>query len=119
MIGCGSSVYDTYQNVPRLSDKYLGECGSRRLAQRFEIDEAKDDAAHKQEEEDLKRHLEGLYALMQNPPKPLAPSVCDWTEPADTITILSGMQEQKNNMVLFGAAFLLAGAGWYYCTYMM
>ena len=29
--------YDTFQNVPRLTDKMLGECGSRRIAQRCEL----------------------------------------------------------------------------------
>ena len=34
VLGFGSSVYETFQNCPRLTDKYLGECGSRRCAQR-------------------------------------------------------------------------------------
>ena len=29
--------YDTFQNVPRLTDKMLGECGSRRIAQRCKL----------------------------------------------------------------------------------
>lgn len=40
VLGLGSSCYDTFQNVPRLSDKMLGECGSRRIAQRCELDDS-------------------------------------------------------------------------------
>ena len=37
VLGEGSSVYaETFQNCPRLTDKFLGECGSRRLAMRGE-----------------------------------------------------------------------------------
>ena len=37
VLGCGSTVYETFQNCPRLHDKCLGENGSRRLAQRAEL----------------------------------------------------------------------------------
>merc|ERR1711924_320531 len=43
VIGYGASVYETFQNTPRLADKLLGECGSRRLATRCELDEGMDD----------------------------------------------------------------------------
>ena len=36
-------MYDTYQNCPRLSDKLMEECGSRRLAQRQELDDGAED----------------------------------------------------------------------------
>ena len=39
VLGFGSTTYTTFQNVPRLTDKFLGECGSRRLAMRAEVDE--------------------------------------------------------------------------------
>ncbi len=39
VLGFGSSTYTTFQNIPRLTDKFLGECGSRRMAKRAEIDE--------------------------------------------------------------------------------
>merc|ERR1712176_1385601 len=29
VLGFGSTIYETYQNCPRLTDKYLGEAGSR------------------------------------------------------------------------------------------
>ena len=36
VLGYGSSEFETFQNCPRLTDKYLGECGSRRCVQRSE-----------------------------------------------------------------------------------
>ena len=39
VLGFGSSMYDTFMNCPRLCDKYLGDCGSRRMVQRAELDE--------------------------------------------------------------------------------
>ena len=47
VLGFGSSMYDTFMNCPRLCDKYLGDCGSRRMVQRAELDEVdeKDDKA--------------------------------------------------------------------------
>lgn len=39
VLGFGASVYPTFQNCPRLTDKLLGELGSRRLARRVELDE--------------------------------------------------------------------------------
>jgi len=39
VLGFGSTVYETYQNCPRLTDKLLEDVGSRRMLQRLEIDE--------------------------------------------------------------------------------
>ena len=33
VLGFGSTTYTTFQNIPRLTDKFLGDCGSRRLVQ--------------------------------------------------------------------------------------
>ena len=44
VLGEGDSVYtDTFQNNPRLSDKYMGECGSRRFVARHETDASGDE----------------------------------------------------------------------------
>lgn len=82
VLGYGSSVYDTYQNCPRLSDKLLGECGSRRLARRAEIDEIEDseDQADK-----LKKWEAAVTDALKKPAPKTAKSVCDWTEPASQI----------------------------------
>jgi len=42
VLGFGSTVYYTFQNVPRLCDRLLGESGSRRFLMRTEIDEMGD-----------------------------------------------------------------------------
>ena len=42
VIGYGQSIYPTFQNVPRLVDKLLGELGSRRCVRRVELDEGPD-----------------------------------------------------------------------------
>merc|ERR1711937_447515 len=39
VLGFGSTIYETFQNCPRLTDKYLGEAGSRRCMKRLEVDE--------------------------------------------------------------------------------
>lgn len=46
VLGMGSSQYaETFQNCPRLTDKYLEACGSRRLVPRHEVDAAGDEDA--------------------------------------------------------------------------
>ena len=44
VLGFGSSTYTTFQNIPRLTDKFLGACGSRRLAMRAEVRAPSSDA---------------------------------------------------------------------------
>uniref|UniRef100_A0A6V2V724 Flavodoxin-like domain-containing protein n=1 Tax=Emiliania huxleyi TaxID=2903 RepID=A0A6V2V724_EMIHU len=44
VLGFGQSVFATYQNCPRWTDKLLGELGSRRFVRRVEVDEANDEA---------------------------------------------------------------------------
>ena len=45
VLGFGSSTYTTFQNIPRLTDKFLGACGSRRLAMRAEVRAPSSDAS--------------------------------------------------------------------------
>lgn len=81
VLGYGASVYSTFQNTPRLTDKLMGECGSRRLAMRQEHDET--------DEADNATKLETFYTdvlkACKKLPKPDTPPVCDWTKPASTI----------------------------------
>jgi len=42
VLGLGSTAYYTFQNVPRLTDRLLGESGSRRFLMRTEVDEMED-----------------------------------------------------------------------------
>ena len=82
VLGYGSSEFETFQNCPRLTDKYLGECGSRRSVQRTEIDqldEFKDvDAA-------LDKFEAAVLAVLSAPKDTDSAPVCSWSVPGDTI----------------------------------
>lgn len=81
MLGFGASVYETFQNVPRLTDKLLEECGSRRMAQRGEVDEGGEDdpmAVIKAFEVAVGKALDAL-------PSADKPAVCKWTVPGSQI----------------------------------
>ena len=77
VLGYGASVYETFQNTPRLTDKLLGECGSRRLAVRCELDEGMDDDVGTKLGKFEKDVLDALQSLPKADSKP----VCDWTVP--------------------------------------
>ena len=76
VLGTGHAQRDGchFQNVPRLADKYLGECGSRRLAMRVEIDEALEGGAA-QRRAFAASTFEALEAQLSHG----MPSVCAWT----------------------------------------
>ena len=84
VLGFGSSTYTTFQNVPRLTDKFLGECGSRRLAMRAEIDEHDPNPG---EEAAYLKWGEDVFAALQKLPPVRSPPVCEWTQPADKIAM--------------------------------
>mmetsp|Transcript_8456 Transcript_8456/g.21738 ORF Transcript_8456/g.21738 Transcript_8456/m.21738 type:complete len:236 (+) Transcript_8456:80-787(+) len=79
VLGEGSSVYEqTFQNCPRLTDKLLEECGSRRMVRRHEID-----VGGTEEDESVGRGLFGsavLEALQSLPSADAAPAAA-WAEP--------------------------------------
>jgi len=108
VIGFGASVYETFQNTPRLTDKLLGESGSRRMVQRAEVDEASEDdpyAAIKQFERDVSQALKSLPSVDSAP-------VCAWTTPGKQILEIS---EESLSNELFSAggappALIIAGA---------
>lgn len=64
----------TFQNVPRLTDKYLGDCGSRRLAVRVEVD-----ASLAGGEVQRGAFAESVFDALQALPGPAQPAVCEWT----------------------------------------
>lgn len=80
VLGEGSSIYrETFQNCPRLTDKYLEECGSRRFLARHEID------VGGTEPEDIGRNLfreEVFLRLKTLPPAASAPAA-KWAEPRE------------------------------------
>jgi len=85
VLGFGSSVYDSFQNCPRLTDKYLGECGSRRMAQRAELDEVHESMESEENQPEYTRWVDQVYCLLQVLPAADKPPVCDWTSPVDTV----------------------------------
>lgn len=87
VLGFGSTTYPTFQNIPRLTDKCLGKCGSRRLAKRAEIDEHDENPG---EEAEYKRWGEEVFEALQALPKADAPPVCDWTSPASEVSEVTG-----------------------------
>merc|ERR1719491_2412763 len=85
VLGFGDSHYETFMNCPRLSDKLLEECGSRRIHKRHEIDagvwEDKDVAAMRKLEEDWK---DSVYKLLQAGPKASEKPAAPWCEEGKT-----------------------------------
>ena len=111
VIGYGQSVYPSFQNCPRLTDKLLEECGSRRCVRRVELDEGQDDdsdVADREPGADQPRELSaemdvsggsassraaGINRFQREVHEALQlasrtvkkPPVCSWREPADSI----------------------------------
>ena len=85
VLGNGSSVYDTFQNCPRLLDKWIGECGSRRMAKRAELDETHDSNDPVEKQADYLRWADEMFGLIQALPSPDEKEVCAWTEPSAQI----------------------------------
>lgn len=119
VLGYGASVYDTYQNCPRLSDKYLGECGSRRLAVRGELDEGEGYAVWEKD----------AFEKLRNLPAADAAPVCEWTKPESKILekseedLLLGMTEGGSAInapaIAAGVVAVAVGAAAYYYNYYM
>ena len=79
VLGEGSSVYqETFQNCPRLTDKYLEECGSRRFFARHETD------VGGEEDEEVSRNLfrNGVAEiLLKGLPKATSAAAAAWAKP--------------------------------------
>lgn len=81
VLGFGSSVYETYMNTPRLMDKLLEECGSRRMLQRAELDEGSENDP----DAEAKRFEKEMFSLLQALPSATEQPVCKWTVPESKI----------------------------------
>ena len=112
VLGYGSTTYATFQNVPRLTDKFLGDCGSRRLVQRTEIDECDDES-----DEKYARFSDDVLAQLQVLPPASAPPACAWSKPGSTISMLD---EDDNDLgfptiyVVFACVCALLGVAWWW-----
>ena len=92
VLGFGASCYDTYQNAPRLLDRYLGEAGSRRMAQRAELDECDESGLDELKQPEYARWVEEVYSLLVNLPTAEKPPVCDWTKPNGQVLLIADSQ---------------------------
>lgn len=123
VLGYGESVYDTFQNCPRLVDKLLGECGSRRFLQRVELDGAEDFEGSSDPPEEHKKKFEAdVLAALTNLPAASSPPVCDWTKPESKLlekaeSELGGALGEQSGVALFGIAAVVALAGAAYAAY--
>ena len=131
VLGEGSSVYsETFQNCPRLTDKYLEACGSRRFVARHETD------VGGEEEESINRgkFRDAVAAALQNGKLPDAssPPAAEWGkpraahgEPTTKITLksvadLSGRRGQSLGQILVPATVaLVAISAFVYSQFVM
>ena len=80
VLGFGDSRFDTYMNCPRLTDMLLEKCGTRRMAQRREVDVklSKEDKATM-----MADWAEDVHGALQAKTKYSVPKVCEWTVPGN------------------------------------
>uniref|UniRef100_A0A7S0GLY9 Flavodoxin-like domain-containing protein n=1 Tax=Proboscia inermis TaxID=420281 RepID=A0A7S0GLY9_9STRA len=121
VIGFGSTFYETFQNCPRLVDKYFGEAGSRRCLERAEIDEMDEEAETKTEEwanKVAESCLQtGASGASDDP-------VCKWNDPEDLILmkkmgpdgyeIDNGMPDLGSSKLPIAVAVGVAVVAYYY-----
>lgn len=76
VLGEGNSQREgrTFQNIPRLIDKYLEDCASRRLAMRVEVDESLQGG-----EAQRRAFATSVDEVLRALPSCAAPSVCAWS----------------------------------------
>ena len=118
VLGFGSTDYETFQNNPRLTDKLMGELGSRRMLERVEIDENETlagDAA-------LAKFAKNVVAAFADAAATkTAKDVCGWDQPADVILdkkdeLLAGGGASSSPLPLLVVALVGAAAAYYYST---
>lgn len=117
VLGVGNTQYDTFQNIPRHVDKYLGQCGSRRCKQRLEWDEMEDS------ESDVQKWASEMIrvVLESNPDDKDKPEVCAWDQPGSDLfeknvgedgweDLGRTQTEIGSGMMIFGFLVIVAGA---------
>mmetsp|Transcript_20419 Transcript_20419/g.36827 ORF Transcript_20419/g.36827 Transcript_20419/m.36827 type:complete len:233 (-) Transcript_20419:31-729(-) len=122
VLGFGSTIYETFQNNPRLTDKLLEECGSRRFAKRGEVDDTDEEGGKKTMETWSKE----VFECLQDESKmvPGSAPVCKFDEPAGTVqdkdvgqgAVAKGNNEMANYMMYFLVVLVVALAVWYQKT---
>ena len=127
VLGFGCSHFDTFQNCPRLTDKYLEEAGSRRFVARHETD------VGGEEDEGVNRKLfreavaavlkKGLPAASAAPAAAWASPRAGHDEPTDQITekteFQAGHKQSLGQMLVPALAISVAAAAFVYTQYFM
>lgn len=129
VLGVGDSQYETFQNIPRHIDMYLGACGSRRCKQRLEWDvgESSEKDIQTWAQEMIRVILEQTQndeaANDEKANSKFQPEVCSWKEPnSEVFTKTVGEDgwedagrtqfEISPFMMILGFLIIVAGA-WY------
>jgi sulfite reductase alpha subunit-like flavoprotein len=86
VLGFGDSVYETYMNCPRLTDKFLEECGSRRVQKRHEVDASAAITVEEVEKENQleKDWAEAVWQALWSSPSASDPPAAPWCEEGKT-----------------------------------
>lgn len=84
VLGFGSTAYETFQNCPRLTDKFLGLAGSTRVMMRAEVDEMEDDSGFSTRDKWV-ADIESIIKKKSNGGVPDLKPVCEWTEPKSEV----------------------------------
>jgi sulfite reductase alpha subunit-like flavoprotein len=114
VLGFGDSSYETYMNCPRLTDKFLGECGSRRVHKRHEVDAS---AAMSVEDADKQTQLEmdwmeAVHKALRSSPSASDPPAAPWCEEGKTDKIYEDAVPSESSSgsggVVGVAAFIIA-----------
>merc|ERR1740121_423985 len=86
VLGFGDSMYVMYMNCPRLTDKFLEGCGSRRVHKRHEVDASA--AGNVKEAERAsqleKEWTEAVWQALLSSPSASDPPAAPWCE-TDTV----------------------------------
>ena len=89
VLGVGNTQYDTFQNIPRHVDRYLGMCGSGRCKRRLEWDEMESTETDITEWADEMAEILRVAAAEDggggDETAGTAPEVCSWEEPSGEI----------------------------------
>jgi len=114
VLGFGDSVYETYMNCPRLTDKFLEECGSRRVHKRHEVDASAAITVEDVEKENRLENdwIEAVHQALRSSPSASDPPAAPWCEEGKTDKIYEGAVPSESSSgsggVVGVAAFVVA-----------
>eukprot|EP00617_Octactis_speculum_P016375 CAMPEP_0185765574 /NCGR_PEP_ID=MMETSP1174-20130828/30863_1 /TAXON_ID=35687 /ORGANISM="Dictyocha speculum, Strain CCMP1381" /LENGTH=228 /DNA_ID=CAMNT_0028448805 /DNA_START=53 /DNA_END=739 /DNA_ORIENTATION=+ len=121
VLGFGSTMYETFQNCPRLTDQLLEANGSRRFLKRKEMDEMMEET----EDENLSNWDKEVFGMLNETTRDSAkqPSVCAWddgfdgkceVQSRDFAESASGGGGNSNMTMLLAILVAVLAAAYYY-----